>query len=66
MRILEEHVRDLTPANLPALVEVAEVALLVRGYGHIKEANRIAAGMKYERLKADLAGGSAADDKRAA
>jgi indolepyruvate ferredoxin oxidoreductase len=40
---LGEIIADLSPANLGAAVELAAVPLEIRGFGHIKEANRLRA-----------------------
>jgi indolepyruvate ferredoxin oxidoreductase len=49
---LAEIVADLSAANHAAAVELAAVPLDVRGFGHVKEANRVRAAAKETMLAA--------------
>ena len=55
---LDEIVAQLTPANHAVAVELAALPLDIRGFGHVKEANRQRAAQKAEGLLARFRAGS--------
>ena len=52
--VVEELMAGLTPGNHALAVEIAAVSLNIRGFGHIKERNRILAKGCEEKLLADF------------
>ena len=62
--VMEELLAGLTPDNHALAVEIAGLALRIRGFGHVKERNRLDALECEERLLADFrsvpSGGKAA------
>jgi indolepyruvate ferredoxin oxidoreductase len=58
---LGEIIANLSAANLAAAVELAAVPLEIRGFGHVKEANRRRAEAKDAALAARFHAGSESD-----
>jgi indolepyruvate ferredoxin oxidoreductase len=56
--VMEELLTGLTPDNHALAVEIAGLALRIRGFGHVKERNRKEAKECEERLLADFRSGS--------
>ena len=51
-RDLEEIARELRPANHALAIELAEIPMAIRGYGHVKEANAAEASVRRAGLMA--------------
>ncbi len=58
--VLDEIVADLSPANHPIAVELAELPQEIRGFGHVKEASLARAKAKEAGLRRRLRAPSAA------
>ncbi|NQV82209.1 MAG: indolepyruvate ferredoxin oxidoreductase family protein [Rhodospirillales bacterium] len=56
--VIEELLAGLTPDNHALAVEIAGLALRIRGFGHVKERNRLDAKACEERLLADFRNGA--------
>jgi indolepyruvate ferredoxin oxidoreductase len=52
---LLQHAEAMTPQQLPTMLQLAELAQTIRGYGHVKESNLIRYRSERQRLKQTLA-----------
>ena len=57
---------ELTAERLPIAIELARLPQSVRGFGHVKEGNRVEAGKQEHRLLEQFASGSTEEVRRAA
>jgi indolepyruvate ferredoxin oxidoreductase len=56
--VMEELLRDMNPDNHALAVEIAGLPMRIRGFGHVKERNRIDAQECEKRLLTDFRSGA--------